>query len=388
MIMNMNNDIKNLNNDLEKKFIAFVLPTLEIGGAEKMTLNLIQGLLNFGYKIELILIDAKGPLLKNVPKGCNIINFKLKHTSFSLFKLIKYLRNETPMVLISSLTHLNIITIISMLISRVKTKLIIMEQANLSSATKNNNLKVKIASILAHFLYKRADFIIAVSKGVKQDLLKKIPGIENKIRVIYNPVLNKDIFLMSYESVYHKWFLEKNMPIILSVGRLSKEKNYSTLLQAFKLVKNVVRCKLVIIGDGPEKENLENLAKNLQINEDLWMPGFDVNPYKYMSKSDIFVLTSIYEGLPNVLIEALALGLPLVSTDCESGPREIIKNNINGLLVKVGDYESLSQAIIYILKNRNKFITNKNELEKFKIENIVYEYKNLIDKLTENFFTN
>ncbi|HQL67339.1 MAG TPA: glycosyltransferase [Caldisericia bacterium] len=384
----MNNDIKNLNNDLEKKFITFVLPTLEIGGAEKMTLNLIQGLLNFSYKIDLILINAKGPLLKYVPKGCNIINFKLKHTLFSLFKFIKYLRNETPIVLISSLTHLNIITIISILISRVKTKLIIMEQANLTSVTKNNNLKVKIVSILAHFLYKRANFIIAVSECVKEDLLKKILGIENKIRVIYNPIPNNDMFLMSSEPVYHKWFLKKNMPIILSIGRLAKEKNYSTLLQAFKLVKNVVRCKLVIIGDGPERENLENLAKNLQINEDLWMPGFDVNPYKYMSKSDIFVLTSIYEGLPNVLIEALALGLPLVSTDCESGPREIIKNNINGLLVKVGDYESLSQAIIYILKNRNKFITNKNELEKFKIENIVYEYKNLIDNLSENFFTN
>jgi len=384
----MNNDIKNLNNDLEKKFITFVLPTLEIGGAEKMTLNLIQGLLNFSYKIDLILINAKGPLLKYVPKGCNIINFKLKHTLFSLFKFIKYLRNETPIVLISSLTHLNIITIISILISRVKTKLIIMEQANLTSVTKNNNLKVKIVSILAHFLYKRANFIIAVSECVKEDLLKKILGIENKIRVIYNPIPNNDMFLMSSEPVYHKWFLKKNIPIILSIGRLAKEKNYSTLLQAFKLVKNVVRCKLVIIGDGPERENLENLAKNLQINEDLWMPGFDVNPYKYMSKSDIFVLTSIYEGLPNVLIEALALGLPLVSTDCESGPREIIKNNINGLLVKVGDYESLSQAIIYILKNRNKFITNKNELEKFKIENIVYEYKNLIDNLSENFFTN
>jgi len=88
------------------------------------------------------------------------------------------------------------------------------------------------------------------------------------------------------------------------------------------------------------------------------------------------------------LIEALALGLPLVSTDCESGPREIIKNNINGLLVKVGDYKSLSQAIIYILKNRNKFITNMNELERFKLENVVYEYKNLIDNLSENLFTN
>ncbi|HON83925.1 MAG TPA: glycosyltransferase [Caldisericia bacterium] len=386
--MNMNNNIKNLNNDLEKKFIAFVLPTLEIGGAEKMTLNLIQGLLNFGYKIDLILIDAKGPLLKNVPKGCNIIDFKLKHVFFSFLKIIKYLKKNTPTVLISSLTHLNIITILSVLISRVKTKLIIMERANLSSATKNNNLKVKFVSILAHFLYKRADFIIAVSEGVKQDLLKKIQGIENKIRVIYNPVLNKDIFLMSYEPVYHKWFLEKNMPIILSVGRLSKEKNYSILLQAFKLIKDVIKCKLVIIGEGPERENLENLAKSLQINEDLWMPGFDINPYKYMSKSDIFVLTSIYEGLSNVLIEALALGLPLVSTDCESGPREIIKNNINGLLVKVGDYKSLSQAIIYILKNRNKFITNMNELERFKLENVVYEYKNLIDNLSENLFTN
>ena len=386
--MNMNNNIKNLNNNLEKKFIAFVLPTLEIGGAEKMTLNLIQGLLNFGYKIDLILIDAKGPLLKNVPKGCNIINFKSKHVFFPFLKIIKYLKKSNPTILISTLTHLNTITIISILISRVKPKLIIMEQANLTSATKNNNLKVKFVSILAHFLYKRDDFIIAVSEGVKQDLLKKIQGIENKIRVIYNPVLNKDIFLMSYEPVYHKWFLEKNMPIILSVGRLSKEKNYSTLLQAFKLIKGVNKCKLVIMGEGPERENLENLAKSLQINEDLWMPGFDINPYKYMSKSDIFVLTSIYEGLPSVLIEALALGLPLVSTDCESGPREIIKNNINGLLVKVGDYKYLSQAIIYILKNRNKFITNMNELERFKLENVVYEYKNLIDNLSENLFTN
>jgi glycosyltransferase involved in cell wall biosynthesis len=242
----------------------------------------------------------------------------------------------------------------------------------------SKSFKTKVIPFLVKLLYSYADLVVAVSSGVKDDLKKftKLP--ENKIKVIYNPVITQDIFIKAKEPFDHPWFAEDCPPVILGVGRLTKEKDFPTLLKAFVLVRKEIDSRLVILGEGEERKNLEKLAKELGIEEFLWMPGFVDNPYKFMSKASVFVLSSIYEGLPTVLIEALALGCQVVSTDCKSGPREILDDGKSGKLVPAGNYKELAHAIKEILTYNIHYNIDKSTLEKYTLRYSSEEYLKLI----------
>jgi glycosyltransferase involved in cell wall biosynthesis len=360
--------------------VAFFLPSLEGGGAERVVVNLIKEFVKREIKVELVLASAKGPYLSEVPKEVRIIDLKSLRVIFSIPKLIAYLREEKPEIFISSLSHANIVSIISKKIARSKTKLFLREDNTLSLVFYNSkSFKTKVIPFLMKLLYPYSDLVIAVSKGVKDDLEKfaKLP--ENKIKVIYNPVITQDLFIKAKEPVDHPWFAEDCPPVILGVGRLTKQKDFPTLLKAFALVRKEIDSRLVILGEGEERKNLEQLAKELGIDEFLWMPGFVDNPYKYMSKASVFVLSSIYEGLANVVVEALALGLPVVSTDCPSGPSEILENGKYGKLVPVGEAEELAKAILYIIKSHKEI--NQAAIERakmFEVDKIAVKYLDMI----------
>ena len=367
-----------MNNHQEK--VAFFLPSLEGGGAERVVVNLIKEFIKREIKVELVLASAKGPYLSELPKEVRIIDLKSSRVIFSIPKLISYLREEKPDIFISSLSHANLVSIISKKIARSKTKLFLREDNTLSLVFYNSkSFKTKVIPFLMKILYPYADLVIAVSSGVKDDLKKftKLP--ENKIKVIYNPVITQDIFIKAKEPVDHPWFAEDCPPVILGVGRLTKEKDFPTLLKAFALVRKEIDSRLVILGEGEERKNLEKLAKELGIEEFLWMPGFVDNPYKYMSKASVFVLSSIYEGFGNVLVEALVLGCPVISTDCPSGPREILDNGKYGKLVSVRKPEDLAKAILDII--RSPKLINQAGVERagmFEVDKIAAEYLDTI----------
>lgn len=371
--------------NVKKQAVSFFLPSLEGGGAERVVVNLVREFVKRGINVELVLANAKGPYLKELPKDVRVFDLRASHVLFALPKLIRYLRSEKPEILLSSLNHANVVAIIAKKVSKTKTRVFLREDNTLSLVYLNSHsLKVKIMPFLMNIFYRYSDLIIAVSKGVKDDLVKftKLP--EDKIEVIYNPVITPDLFAKAKEPVDHPWFAPNSPPVILGVGRLTRQKDFPTLLKAFALVRKEVDSRLVILGEGEERENLEQLAKDLGIEEYLWMPGFVDNPYKYMSKSDVFVLSSIYEGLPTVLVEALALGLPIVSTDCKSGPREILDNGKYGKLVPVGNAFLMKEAIISCL---NGEVYNGERLDehlnKFKSDYIVDCYINLLDVIKE-----
>jgi len=373
---------------LKKRTIAFFLPSVQGGGAERITINLIDGLLGKGYNVDLVLVDAKGSYLNQVHKDCRIIDLKAGRVAASLFKLKKYLQSVKPNVMISGLNHANVIAILAHKFAQVPTRLVVIEHNNLSQTVIHS--RTIRARIIPHFMrvfYPKADAIVAVSQGVADDLNKIIKIPKENIKVIYNPIINDHVLISSGKPVDHEWFNENCPPVILSVGRLNKQKDYGTLLKAFSIVRKDIDCRLLILGEGEERGTLEKLAKELGIEDDFSMPGFTANPYQYMSKAKLFVLSSIYEGLPTVLVEAIACGAKVISTDCPSGPREI--NEICGgcTLVPVGDVYLLAKAIKEALENVEKANITAS-VEPFTLDYSVTKYAELIEQLCNNRFVN
>jgi glycosyltransferase involved in cell wall biosynthesis len=205
--------------------------------------------------------------------------------------------------------------------------------------------------VLARWLYPKAYKVVAVSQGVAADTARFYRLPLDKVEFIYNPVVTPELISLSMQPVEHPWFSPGEPSVILGVGRLTRQKDFSTLLRAFALVRRERPMRLVIVGDGEERARLCALAHQLGIDEDVLLAGFDANPYRYMRRASVFVLSSRWEGLPSVLIEAIACGTPVVSTDCPSGPREILEDGKWGKLVPVGDPDKLAEAIIDTLDN-------------------------------------
>jgi len=237
-------------------------------------------------------------------------------------------------------------------LSRVKTIVVLSEHGPLNLQLK---LEPHVSSVVKRFgvkvLYRLADALIVVSKGMKIEFVRKFSLPSGKIRIIYNPIDSEEITQLSKENINHPYFKE-NIPIIITVGRLVPEKGHSYLIKAFRIVRKLRRCKLLIIGNGPMRKELEQLANELEIRQDVAFLGFQKNPFKYLAKSDVFVLPSLIEGFGLAIVEAMACGIPVVATNCPWGPGEIVINNVNGLLVPPADEKALAKAILAILNDK------------------------------------
>ena len=197
--------------------------------------------------------------------------------------------------------------------------------------------------------YRGADRIVAVSKGVKDDLVK-ITGLDpDDIDVIANPVISSRIHELSKAPIMHPWLSDGKLPIVVGAGRLTRQKDFPTLIKAFAKVIAIRPMRLIILGEGDDRPKLTALARNLGIEAHVSLPGFEANPYAFINRASLFVLSSIWEGSPNVLTEALALGIPAVATDCQSGPREVLQNGRYGPLVPIGDPDALAKAMLKVL---------------------------------------
>jgi len=225
--------------------------------------------------------------------------------------------------------------------------------------------------------FRFADTVVAVSHGASNDLIQSRIATTEQVRVIYDPVITHDILQKARESIDHSWFRQKKIPIILGVGRLTELKDYPTLIKAFAGVRVKLPARLVILGEGEDRPRLESLVRNLELEKEVAMPGFVDNPFAYMARASVFVLSSLLEGLPNVLIQAMAVGTPVVSTNCPNGPREILGDGKYGILVPVGDVERLSQAIVDTLQQRHKVIP-KNWLDQFEFQHSVHAYMRVL----------
>ena len=329
-----------------KSKIALFLPSLRGGGAERMMAHLARGFVERGLNVDIVLAKAEGPYLSQVPPEVRIIDLKASRVLLAFPGLIRYLRKERPAALLSTLNHANIVALFAKPISKVPTRVVTRIANTISTGLRSSPSIKKIINLyLMKYLYPRADGIIAISNGVADDIIEVVGLARDRIKVIYNPVVTPELFLQSKEPVEHSWFNNGLPPVILGVGRLTVQKDFTTLIKAFSIVRKHRLTRLIILGEGEQRTKLEALVQELGLKDDVSMPGFVDNPFAYMSKASVFVFSSIWEGLGNVLIEAMACGCPVVSTDCPSGPAEILENGKWGKLVPVKDVEALAVAI-------------------------------------------
>lgn len=326
--------------------LAFFIPSMRGGGAERVTLHLARGIYQRGYAVDMVLAQAEGPYLAEIPEGMRVIDLKAKRVIGSFPALMRYLRQEQPTAILGAMNHANIVTLWAKGLARSATRVIVSEHNTLSSNVRQKSRwQGRLMPQLIQRFYPWADGIVAVSKGVATDLARSTQLPTNRIHAIYNPVITPDLSAKANAPLDHPWFAPGQPPVLLGAGRLTGQKDFALLIRAFARVRTNCLARLLILGEGPDRAELEALIDRLGVQGDVSLPGFVDNPYAYMARAGAFVLSSQWEGLPTVLIEALYCGTPVVSTDCPSGPREILQEGKYGQLVSVGDEAALAEAM-------------------------------------------
>lgn len=366
--------------------IVLFLPSLTGGGAERVFLSLGKGFAELGHQVTLVEVAPSGVVPQYVPDAAiKQISFPSNSVSSSLPHLIRFLRRQEADILVSALPHLNCMLVLAKALSKVKTPLVITEH-NQRSAVLANKLSIKESMLvpMSRWLYPHAQAIVCVSQGVADDLAHLLGLDRRTLKCIYNPIVDERIAIMSQIVPDHAWYGDNAIPVIIAAGRLMLQKDFPTLIKAFSIVRKSIAARLLILGEGMQRDALMAYRHELGLQADVDFSGFVENPYQYYAHSRMFVLSSRYEGFGNVIVEALACGTPVVSTDCPSGPREILENGKYGKLVPVGDAQSMADAILETLQEKPDRELLMGRAADFTIEKITQEYvglfKNLLGK--------
>lgn len=358
--------------------MAIFLPSLAGGGAERVMLHLGDGLAKRGIHVDLVVSHLSGEYVSEIPVTVYVIDLNKKRLSHSFFKFAIYLRKNQDSVVLTTLQYSNIFCLLVKKLFFLKNRIVIRESNAISKKFNGSEIRSKIYLYLIRWLYPSADKIIAVSKGIKEELHHFLKINHEKITVIPNPIKLPSNISLNNESSFHAWLKPGQPPVVLGVGRLVKQKDFSTLIKAFSLVVKSVECRLIILGEGPEMSLLKKLAFNLGIEGDVDFPGFNLDPFSYMKRAKVFVLSSLWEGFPNALIQALACGCPVVSTNCPYGPSEILAGGKYGKLVEVKDHNRMAKEIIETLQSKNSSVNNEKWFYKYNYQNILSQYQEVI----------
>jgi glycosyltransferase involved in cell wall biosynthesis len=363
---------------MSEQRIAFFLPTLAGGGAERVALNLLKGMLERDIPLDLVLADADGPYLEQVPTGVRLVNLGTGRVTRAIPALARYLKETKPTGLLSHMNHANVAAIVAKELARSQTTLVVVEHDTLS-ASKSHLRRSQFLPPVMRWLYPRADAIVGVSQGVAEDLDVQLGFRAGTVKTVYNPVIDRDTISKAKMPLEHPWFQAGSPPVFLAVGRFTPQKDFSNLIAAFALVRQQKNARLVILGEGELRSELEAQIHSLGIGEDVLLPGFVQNPYAYMANSTAFVLSSRWEGLPTVLIEAMACGCSVVATDCPSGPQEILAGGKYGRLVPIKNASALAGAMIQVLDQPLDRSISIDRGMYFSTERAVSEYLKLFD---------
>lgn len=381
----------------QQKKVAFLLHNLEGGGIQRVVLNLLKEIVKYdNISIDLVVASAKGSYLGQVPNEVRIvdlgtsINFRTKSLIRLIPAIANYLRQENPDILLSHLPYINGLAIIAKLLTQIPVKLILIEHTFLyhkaieleSSPAKIKQQKWQLLPtlmpVIMRWFYPLADKVVTVSEGMARELEQDLKLKSNSVQVIYNPVIDDSLHIKFNSPVEHPWFQPNQPPVLIAVGRLAAQKDYVTLLRAFAQFRQRYSARLLILGEGELRSHLESLVSELRLENDVSLPGFVRNPYAYMRLASALVLSSVWEGLPTVLIEAMACGCQIISTNCPHGPDEILAQGKYGWLVPVQDVTALAAAMQQALE----FPKNPEELsdraQQFRIEQAVSAYLDLI----------
>lgn len=357
--------------------IAVLAPSLAAGGVARSLLTLAGGFVARGHAVDLVLCQASGAFMDAIPAGVRQLTLRAEPSWRArarvaaidwrgigvaarpamlapqaapvqpyLADLARYLARERPAALLAAKTHTNLLAIWARALASVSTRVVVSERTQLSqSIALSRKWRWRHVAPLVARHYPRADAITAVSDGVADDLARTTGVARASIQTLYNPVVTPEMLALASAPPAHPW-LEQDIPVIVAAGRLVPQKNFPLLLHAFAAVRAQRPARLVILGEGRERPALEALARTLGVADAVALPGFVANPHACFARAAVCALSSDYEGLPGVLIQALACGAQVVATDCPSGPAEILAGGRYGALVPVGDAPALAAALL------------------------------------------
>ncbi len=361
--------------------IALFINSMGGGGAERVAATLCNEFVKKGKNVHLLLVQKEGPYLKSLSPKITITSFEKDRVLKTLLSLALYLFRYRPKALLCFMSKANAVGILANLIALKPSRVFVSERGVYSEDIANSKAAkiVKIAGYFIPVLYHLSDKLICVSHHVADDLKKFVSLPAQKTVVIYNPTIREDLLGANKESVKHRWFGNKKYPVILAAGRLSEVKNYPLLIDAFAEVVKHVKARLIILGEGPDKQALSKQIDDLGIKAHVDMVGFVAKPYLYMSKANCFVMCSKSEGLPNALIEALACGCPVVATHSPGGIQELLKSGRYGLMPPANDSKALATALIKVLKHpgaakKRTNLFKMEQLHQFTPEYVIPQY--------------
>ena len=321
------------------------------GGITPVVVNLANQFVAAGMEVDLLVersLESNRPT--QLRPEIHVVELGAKHTYKLLLSVLGYLHEAHPRVLLTAGHRYNKIGAWAKRLSKTPTRICLSIHNNVTRGLRSQGRFRRWRRWASmKLLYGWADNIIAVSEGVARDFAKNTGIDGSRIAVIHNPIATSDIERRAREPIDHSWLEQKTTPVIMGMGRLARQKDFATLLRAFAKVRQRLDCRLIILGEGPDRPVLEALTVELGVEDAVSMPGFVSNPFAYLARVDLFALSSAWEGFGNVLVEALSVGVPVVATDCESGPREILDHGRFGSLVPVGDVDAMATAVIHQL---------------------------------------
>lgn len=346
--------------------VAMFIYGLSGGGAQRRCLTLAAGFAARGLTVDLVVVNPEGPLALEFPDSVRLVtldaaasrlltkmqrrvNVRGLQTLMSTVSLALYLRRVRPRVLLSGASHVNLVSVWARRFAGVPVPLVLRASnhpsGNPALWPRGGDMIRRSLRWMAGRVYPWADGVIAVSQGVADEVARLTGLPAAAVTTIYNPVVTPELMCKAEEPVGHSWFEPGQPPVLLGAGTLKIQKDFSTLIRAFARVRMQRQARLIILGEGSQRQRLQALIHSLGLGGDVDMPGFVANPYAWMARARLFVLSSAWEGLPGALIEALACGCSVVSTDCPSGPAEILQSGAYGPLVPVGDDRAMAAAI-------------------------------------------
>lgn len=327
-----------------------------------------------GHEVDMVVVNRQGAFVDDLGPGVRMVVLGRSRAAFALLPLISYLRRHRPTALLATLEHTNVLAVAATRF--VPGTRVVLREANTVSEYLLGH-KGSVVRTLMRIAYPRAAVVVAVSVGVAHSLESDLGLDPTKVQVILNPVITPRVLTGAKAPLGHGWFEAGEPPVILGVGRLTEQKGFDTLIRAFALVRATRSCRLVLLGEGESRPALQALAQSLGVKDDLDMPGFVDNPFSYMARCGVFVLSSRWEGLPNVLIQAMAVGARAVATDCPSGPAEVTDGGTLAPLVPVDDVAALAAAISATLDGTAKELP-PGWRERYELRAVTAEYLRLM----------
>lgn len=359
--------------------LAVFIPFSFGRGVERVNVTLAKALAGLGIQVDVVVGQADGPYFGELNGSTRVIDLEVGRTAASLLPLVRYLKHERPSALLAAPDSGSLIALSARELARVDTRVVTVTHAVLSQSLRRKpGLYRSAFPRLLRKMYPRADTIVAVSARVADDLAEVACLSRSRIQVIPNPVVHEELLAQAREPVPHRWLRDRRGPVILSVGRLNEEKNYSDLMRAFARLRQQRPARLIILGDGAERESLVRLACALGVADDIDLPGFARNPYAYMAQADLLALSSRYEALPTVIIEAMACGCPVVAVDCPGGVREILQDGRCGRLVPPGDAHLMAEAMLETLDETPHRERLKERAADYHVDRTVARYRQVL----------